>query len=163
MSVNARVEIVGVKETIRSLSKIDKEVRRQFTRDARLIVAPIVDDAKRSYPEQLLSGMSRGWQQRGRKILPYDRRAATRGVRFKVDAGRRATTVVKVVQSNPAASIVEFAGSRSSSAFARNLTKKFRPFPRFMWPAAERHLSEVEDRMRDLIRVASRRVQREVG
>jgi len=155
--------VVGAKEAIRSLGKIDKEVRRQFTRDARQVVAPIIDEAVTEYPVEALSGMARNWRAKnGRTLFPYDRAKAIRGLKLKVDTSRRSDSVIKLVQTNPAAAIFEMAGKNGGGSLGRNLTDKFNRAARLLWPIAEKQTDRVQDQMRTLVLQAAARVQKEL-
>lgn len=160
MTVNTRTEIVGAKDAIKALRKIDPELRKQFNRDAKAIVQPIIDDAKKAYPAQLLSGMTRKWTQRGNQKFPYDVRKAQRGLKFKADTSRRAGSVIRVTQMDPAASIIEFAG-KNPNALGDRLDAWGRP-GRFLWPAAERQLPKVTAEMEQAVLDAVRRVSKEL-
>lgn len=163
MTISTRVEMVGVKDTIRSLSKIDRTVRRQFTKDAQNVVRPIVDEAVREYPVEALSGMARAWVVNGRQLFPYDRRRAIRGLKIKVDTRRGSGAALKIVQTNPAAAIFETAGKGTPNALGNQLTRKFERASRLLWPIAERKLPEVQGEVRALVMDAMRRVQKELG
>ena len=151
-----------MKETIRSLSKIDPAIRRQFTKDATSVARPIIDEAVQKYPTEALSGMARVWRQNGRQLFPYDRRAAIRGLKIRVDTRRRSGAAIKIVQRNPAAVIFETAGRGTPNRLGSNLTRKFEQASRLLWPIAERKGREVEQAMVELVREASRQVQREL-
>ena len=155
--------MVGVKDTIRSLSKIDRTVRRQFTKDAQNVVRPIVDQAVKEYPAEALSGMARAWAVNGRQLFPYDRRRAIRGLKIKVDTRRGAGAALKIVQTNPAAAIFETAGKGTPNQLSTNLTRKFERASRLLWPISERKLPEVQNEVRALVINAMRLVQKELG
>jgi hypothetical protein len=53
------VKMSGVKEAVKELRKIDPELRKQFNKDAKAVVRPVIDAAKSNYPSEFLSGMSR--------------------------------------------------------------------------------------------------------
>ena len=58
MPVYASVEVVGLKEAIKELNRMDKTLRRQITRDYKTIVGPIAQDAKAAIdqiPDQPMS------------------------------------------------------------------------------------------------------------
>jgi len=158
------VEVIGVKETIKELRSLDPELRKQFNRDARKIAEPITNEAKSRYPAKYLSGMARTWSQRGRKLFPYTQRDAQRGVVFKIDTGRRATSILTIIQKNPAAAIVDMAGKkggegRQGETYVRALTL-FHGLPsRVMWPAAESQEGRVEDAMIEVVREAAAQVE----
>lgn len=163
MTVNTTVSVVGAKQAIRSLGKIDKEVRRQFTRDAKQVVAPIIDQAVVEYPVEALSGMARNWKAKnGKTLFPYDRTKAIRGLKVKIDTSRRSQSVIKLVQTNPAAAIFEMAGKKGGGSLGHNLTAKFDRAARLLWPIAEKQSDRVQDEMRVLVLEAASRVQKEV-
>lgn len=151
MTELASVRITGAKEAIRWMGQVDKELRKEFVREASRIAAPIVDDAKRGYPDVILSGMERAWSDRGRKLFPYKGSTARNGVKVQISSSRKKTSVVTVVQTNPAAALLEFAGKRSASPFAAALNTKMHRPARVMWPAAERNYRQVQNEMEDAI------------
>ncbi len=121
------VEVIGVKETIRELRQFDPELRKQFNRDAKKVAEPILNEAKSRYPDKYLSGMARIWSQRGRKLFPYSQRDAQRGVVFKIDTGRRATSILTIIQKNPAAAIESYLSDLRELAF--NMLENGQPVP----------------------------------
>jgi hypothetical protein len=44
------VEVSGVKSAIKELRKIDPELRKQFNKDAKEVVRPVIEAAKANYP-----------------------------------------------------------------------------------------------------------------
>jgi hypothetical protein len=162
MPLSTTTQVVGAKEAIRSLRRIDPEIRRQFTRDAKQAVAPIIDEAVSKYPPEALSGMARKWKSGNRQLFPYDRTKAIRGLKLKVDTSRRSDSVIKLVQTNPAAAIFEVAGSAGGGSLGRNLNDRFGRASRLLWPIAERRLPEITDAVRDLVLTAVRRVNKEL-
>lgn len=167
MTVKTGVEVVGVKEAIKGLRKIDPELRKQFNRDVKAIAAPVIDAARANYPQMPLSGMSRTWTQRGRSLFPWSQSAVRRGVTVKIDTGKRAVAAIKIRQTDPAASIYELAGKRASNpkgtAFINNLEARFGRAQRVLWPAYERNAERLTDEMRKTVLAASAQVQKELG
>lgn len=157
------VEVEGAKEAIKALRRIDPELRKDFNREVRRIAAPIVDAAKANYNDYLIpSGTRRVWTQRGRQLFPFTVTKARQGVRAKPDTRARSRSVIKVVQSNPAAAIFEFAGSASDNKLGRAFTNKGRRPARVMWPAAEAKVGAVTDEMRELIKDVEKLVSKEL-
>ena len=158
------VEVIGVKEVIKELRQLDPELRKQFNRDARKIAEPIINEAKGNYPAKYLSGMARTWSQRGRQLFPYSQRDAQRGVVFKIDTGRRATSVLTVIQKNPAAAIIDMAGKAggSNAQGARFIQQLFGSPSRVMWPAAESKQDEVTNAMMELVKEAAKTVENRI-
>jgi hypothetical protein len=165
MSISAGVRVTGTKEVLLALRKIDPELRKQFDRDAKQIAAPIVNAAQSDYPEQYLSGMARNWSQRGRELFPYSQAAARRGISVKVSTAKKNQSVIKVTQRNPAASIIEVAGSArrnvAGDRFNANLAAKAGQPSRVMWPSADRHLPQVTAAIEDLVRTVAARIGRQ--
>jgi hypothetical protein len=161
MSFKVTTRVEGGKETLKTLRKLDPEARKQFTKDAKRIAAPIVDEAKIAYPQQMLSGMKHKWTDRGRELFPYDSAAARRGVTVKIDTRARSKSLIKVIQKNPAASIIETAGAKTPSNFERQLTLKLGRRPsRVMWPAAEKNLTKVSGEMEASLKEVEREIER---
>lgn len=167
MTATVKTEIVGAKEAIKSLRKIDPELRKQFNRDVKTITAPVVDAAKTAYPTMPLSGMSRIWSAGGRQLLPWSASKARLGVQVKIDTSKRAVSVIRIQQKDPAANIYELAGKRASNpkgrAFIDNLEARFGRAQRVLWPTYERNSAEVTQRISETVLAASREVQKELG
>ena len=114
-------KVVGGKEAILALRKIDPELRKQFTRDAKEVAKPATDAVKTAYQSVPLSGMERNWSQKGRKIFPFTVAGARRGVAVKVDTRRTSENVILIEQRNVGAAVFETAGRKHDSSLARNL------------------------------------------
>jgi len=158
------VQVIGVKDTIKELRSIDPDLRKQFNRDAKEIAQPIIDKAKSDYKTRYLSGMSRAWSQRGRKLFPYTQRDAQRGVVFKIDTGKRATSILTIIQKNPAAAIIDMAGKQGGQPgkgeqFVRAMGFDHGSPSRVMWPAAESQEGRVENAMIELVDKVANQVQ----
>ena len=150
------VEMSGVKSAIKELRKIDPELRKQFNKDAKEVVRPVIEAAKRNYPAKFLSGMSRTWTEGARPLFPYSQSKAKSGVRLKVDTRGKAVSIIAVSQNNPAAVIIDMAGkqggrSRRGEVFIENLTEKAGKSSRVMWPAFEDNETQVQIAMVNLI------------
>ena len=158
------VEVIGIKETIKELRSLDPELRKQFNRDAKKVAEPIINEAKSRYPDKYLSGMARAWSQRGRKLFPYTQRDAQRGVVFKIDTGRRATSILTIIQKNPAAAIVDMAGKAggTNAQGTRFIRALFGQPSRVMWPAAESKQDQVTDAMMELVKEAAQQVENRI-
>jgi len=160
MTVNTTTEFVGLKDTIKALGKIDPQYRKDFNRDAKDIVKPLIADAKGNYPQLPLSGMKYAWAPRGRAIFPWTINKVRSGVKFKTSTRRSGSSVLYVTQSDPAASIFEVAGKANSAGlFNRNLRSRH-PFN--LWPTAEKHLPDIERGLAELVKKAMATVQREM-
>ena len=114
-------KVVGGKEAILALRKIDPELRKQFTRDAKEVAKPATDAVKVAYQTVPLSGMERNWSQKGRKIFPFTVAGARRGIAVKVDTRRKSDNVILIEQRNVGAAVFETAGRKHDSSLAKNL------------------------------------------
>jgi hypothetical protein len=159
----ATVEVIGVKQMLRDLKQIDPEARKQFAKDAKQIASPIVVAAQGSYPAQALSGMKYRWTQNGRQLLPWDARKARRGITVKVDAGRKKDGVVTIIQKDPAAAIYDIAGRGTSNRFGDALTAFAGNPSRVMWPAAEAHITDVQQEMTKAIEQVAKEIERRIA
>lgn len=160
MTATARTEFVGGAAAIKALKSIDPEYRKQFNRDAKSIVAPLLADAKGAYPQMPLSGMKYKWTDaRGRTLLPWAVAKVRSGVKFKTSTRRNKAAVLYVTQADPAGAIFEVAGlANPGTNFNNNLRDRS---PRVLWPAADKHLPDVEQGLSDLVRDVMRRVNEE--
>lgn len=160
----AGATVKGVKEAAKTLRRIDPELRKEFNDNVKRIAAPIVDAAKANYNESLVpSGTKRVWSQKGRKLFPFSIARARSGVRSKVDTRNRSRSSIKVVQSNPAAAIYEFAGARTHNRLGQAFSTRGRQPARVMWPTAESKIDAVTANMKDLVRDVERYIQKELG
>ena len=155
MPVNSKIEVVGVKDALRELGKVDKDLARQLRKDARKVMKPVVDDAKRAIPNTALSGMSRSWvsARSGVQLLPWDGTQARKYVKAKTSTKKprefagvtRDLAVFYVSWAGGVNAIFDMAGRRNKSVLAANLTGKFGPPSRIMWPAAEKNETQLTE------------------
>jgi len=155
------IKVAGVKDVLKEIRQIDPEIRRQFTRDAKKIAAPIMNTAKANYPVTALSGMRFSWTQDNRPLLPWNVTMAKRGVQLKVDTSKRRQSVITVIQKNPAAAIIEFAGN--ATRFGRSLSTLAWGTPgRVMWKAADGRTEQVTAEIRNLIDTVATSINRKL-
>lgn len=72
--MTASVDMVGLKDALRTLNETDKKLRREITGNFREIVDPLVRDAKELVPKKApLSGFDRSWTPKGSEyqVLPF--------------------------------------------------------------------------------------------
>ena len=63
MSGNVGIEVLGLKEALKELNRIDPKLRREITRDFKQIVKPVITRAEALLPSGApLSGMARSWK-----------------------------------------------------------------------------------------------------
>ena len=148
MTATANVEIVGAKEAIKALGKIDKDLRKQFNADAKQIAQPLVSLASAQYPDTPLSGMNRNWTQGNKKIFPYTKAKAIKGLKVKFSTRRNDANVIYVTQSDPGAVVFETAGRGKTTLLSENLRART---SRVLWPAAEQALPSITAELRALV------------
>jgi len=163
MPYKADMELVGVRETIRALNKVEPGLRKQFVADAKQIAQPAIQRVQASYQQVPLSGMSRNWSQNGRKLFPFTIPKAKRGVQLKVDTDRRATAIISIVQKDQAAAIFETAGRRNPNPLERSLGDLPPGRTRILGPAVYKARPLMEREMLDAIKRAMKRVQKELN
>ena len=162
MSAKVDISVVGVKDTINKLRKLDPELQKQFKVDATAIAQPALNAAKAVYTQVPLSGMSRDWKQKkdGRKIKGFDVSKAKNGVQMKFDTRRNAVGVILIIQKDQAAAIFETAGRRNTNSLSRNLDPVQAGRTRLIGPAVYRSRRGIEAAMKSTIAAAARTVER---
>jgi hypothetical protein len=159
MTATAKVEVVGAKEAIKALGKIDKDLRKQFNADAKQIAQPLVALAGSRYPDTPLSGMNRNWKQGNKTLFPYTKAKAVKGLKVKFSTRRNDANVIYVTQSDPGAVVLETAGRGRSTVLSENLRAKTN---RILWPAAEQALPSIQAELRALVLRVIERVNQEL-
>ena len=159
----ARIEVLGAKDTLKALNKIDKELRKQFNADAKAVAAPAIEEAQRNYVNMPLSGMARRWTTTGKQAFPYDRAKAVKGVQIKVDTSRKSSNAIAIQQKDPGTAIFESAGRKTSNRLGDSLGPLAPGRTRVLGPSVLRRRGQVEEQMKQLVLKASRRVQEELN
>lgn len=165
MTPSTNIEIVGAKQAIIALRKIDPELRKQFNRDVKDIVKPVVDQMKAKYPQMPLSGMKRSWtpQNKSFKLFPYSQAAAKKGVKYKIDTSRKAVALIKIQQTNAGAMAFELTGKGGSTPFSRRLSA-FAGLPiRVIWPVFNANEQNVSREIEKTVLAATNLVQKELN
>jgi hypothetical protein len=155
---SASIEVVGVKDTIKALRQLDPELKKQFNRDIKRVVAPLVASAKSAYPQLPLSGMSRSWSQGGSQKFPWEVGKVRSGVKVKTSTRRNANSVVYISQGNVAGAIFEVVGTGTN--LGRNIRARS---SKVLWPTYDRYAGAIEQGVGDIVRDAEKAVQGMVG
>jgi len=125
MTATINTELVGIREAVASLNKIEPGLRKQFAAELNQIAAPAVQAAQQRYTALgvPLSGMQYRWQEKGksRANFPFTVAKAVKGVQVKLDTRRNSAGVIVIQQGDPAAAIFETAGRKYSNNLATNL------------------------------------------
>ena len=132
MTATIKTDLVGVRDAVASLNKIEPGLRKQFAAELNQIAAPAIQAAQSRYAAAgvPLTGMLKTWSYSYRTLFPYDPGKAAKGVKVKLDTRRNATGVINIVQTDVAANIFETAGRKNSSSFSDNLSAIFGTLPR---------------------------------
>jgi hypothetical protein len=177
---SSSLEVVGVKEALRELNKIDKKARLQLTKDYKEIVAPVIQEARALTPSTApLSGMAHQWNGRGAKqskpIFPYNAGKSDRAIRpfvsgkkprqFGGYVSNLATFGVRWNSSD--AIVIEMSGrgrvpTVKGQQMVRNLSLRYGEPGRFLWKAYLKHEDKVVRNVSKLIDELMRKVQKDV-
>ena len=168
MPVSTTIEIVGVKQTINSLRKIDPQLQKDFKADATAIAQPALKAAKAVYTQVPLSGMKYKWQEKGRTRanFPFTVAKAVNGVKVRFDTRRNAVGVILIEQKDPAAAIFETAGRANANKLNTSLLFVGLPVSpgrtRLIGPAVYKARRGIEAEMQKMIIKTIRTVQSEI-
>ena len=159
MPATTTIEVVGVKNTINQLRKIDPQLQKDFKADATAIAQPAIQAAKAVYKEIPLSGMKYAWTQRDRKLFPFVVSKAVNGVKPRFDTRRNAVGVILVEQKDPAAAIFETAGRANANKLGNALGFVGAGRTRLIGPAVYKARRGIEAEMTKMIAKTMRTVQ----
>ena len=162
MTTNTTIEVVGVRDAIRSLNKIEPGLRKQFQSDVTAVAQPAIQHVQESYVAVPLSGMNRKWSSNGRKLFPFDLGKARRGVKVKLDAGRTATAIINIQQTDPGTAAFETAGRATANRLGQSLGSLRAGHTRILGPAVFRRRRQVEGAIADLAKKAVQKVNEEL-
>ena len=157
-NASARIEVVGLKDALKTLNKVDKSLRRKITTDYKQIVAGVISDANRLVPTQApLSGMSRNWSTRsGFQLLPWipgykQKIAAKINTRAIREYGGNKTNVGTFGIQWKGATGTMFDTSMAGP-LGRALTARYGSRSRVMWKAYEQNQNDVMSEMERLVK-----------
>jgi hypothetical protein len=168
MPASTKIQVVGVKNAINGLRKIDPELQKEFKSDAKTIAQPAIDAAKKAYEPlsneshpYALSGMARSWVDpvTGRQLMKFKVNKAIAGVGMKFDTRKKAIGVILILQKDVATAIWETAGRKTTNRLGRSLGFVGDNETRIIKPAVEKHLPQVEQEMEKLVKRTMRVVQ----
>ena len=163
--VSAKVEVNGLADTLRTLRRVDPELRKTTIKRMKVAAKPMQAEAKKLFPSA--SPLS-GW---GTWRGGYDGATVKRNVKvsFKGSKARNSDTIplLTLRQTSAAGVIFDIAGRKSSgnSPSGRAMIARldrFAPASRVMWPTAERHMPEVVRGVRSAIDDMSRQINEEL-
>ena len=167
MPVSTTIQVVGVKDTINSLRKIDPQLQKDFKADATKIAEPALEAGRDAYKRMqndadpyALSGMSRNWTQDGRKIFPLKVSNSIKGVKMKFDTRRKAIGVILIIQKDVATAVFETIGRKTTNKLGNQLGALDSGKTRLLQPAVDGSRDKIETEMKQLIKDVTKTVQR---
>jgi putative transposon-encoded protein len=147
--ISAKVEVVGLKEALRELQKIDPKLRLKVTKDFKKITKPVEQAAKVLIPKQPpLSGWAKGWKTKsGYQMLP--------------DSGWQGAKADKLVKSmfDVAGRLNKNGDTKAGALMIQALERKFGKASRVLWRAYDANKAEVERQTLEL----TKQVMADVG
>ena len=173
--VNAEISVVGIKEALASLNKIDKKARRAITTDFKNIVDTVISDAQNAVPLGApISGFERNWTTKsGAHVLPWGMVqdtvvAGVSGKKPKEFGGfvkNLATFYLRF--TGPTAVLLDMSGkgkvpTTQGTNMVRGLTSKYGYASRVLYPAYERHKDDVVEKVQTLVDKVMKQVSDEL-
>ena len=173
MPIATQVEIKGLKEALRELSSLDKELAKDIRKEYRTLMKPVVADLKASIPDMPLSGMEYKWDTKsGWKMFPWDAALARkRAVAFtSTKKPKRYQDKVYnlatfgITWKGVVPTVMEFTGkgrarTPKGQQMANALNQKYGEPARFVYPAVARHEKKIASDMEHIVR----RIERGIG
>ena len=171
MPVSTTIEMVGVKQTINSLRKIDPQLQKDFKADATAIAQPAINAGKAVYRDVPISNFANDWNNKTatgvRRIKGFNVEKARAGVKMRFDTRRNAVGVILIEQKDQAAAIFEQAGRRNPGSRLDN-SLRIAGFPvsagrtRLIGSAVYKARRGIETEMKKMIAKTMRTVQSEL-
>jgi len=171
MPATTTIEVVGLKQTINGLRKIDPQLQKDFKIDATAIAQPAINAGKNVYQTVPISNFAKDWNnktERGsRQIKGFNIDKARAGVKMRFDTRRNAVGVILIEQKDQAAAIFEQAGRKNPGGRLDNSLRiaGFTVSPgrtRLIGPAVYKARRGIEAEMVKMIAKTMREVQREI-
>jgi hypothetical protein len=169
VAVSTSIEVVGLKDALKTLNKIDKSLRREITKDYKRIVQPVIDDANKLVPTGVpLSGMARNWSTKsGFKMLPW-----MPGMKQKIAAKINTRNIKEYGgnKSNVGTFLIQWKGATGTmfdmsmeGALGRQLTARYGSRSRVMWKAYTQRETDVMSEMEQLVKRVMDEANRETA
>ena len=162
MSVSTTIKVVGVKDTINALKKIDPQLQKDFRAQANEIAAPAIRAAQEVYTQIPLSGMAYKWSSNGRKLFPFSVAKAKSGVKLRIVTRRNAVGVILIEQKDPATAIFETAGRANANKLGDQLGFVGAGRTRLIGPAVYKARKAIEEPMKKMILDTARVVRQSI-
>lgn len=173
-SVETKFEVYGLKQSLAELSKTDRKLRLQITRDFKQLTNALVSDIQQHIPNEApISGMERKWvtSRTHFQMFPWNGRMAAKMVKQKVSGRKprefagitRNLAVFYVSWQGMANTVYDMAGRKNKNPLGDSLTQAVGRPSRVMYPAFERHESEIQQGMLDIVEKVGKAVGRRLN
>jgi hypothetical protein len=184
MTVNTSIQVVGVKEALKEIHKVNPALRKEITREYRKIVQPAIDTIIGKIPTLApLSGMEQPWspKRRGKSgkqitIQPWNKGEFGKSIVAKINTrkaypkfmGNEVSAAFRIVTNYGWGLAADMGGKRSQGSTEQGrimlavLRSRFGDASRFMWPGWFQAFPEVEQNMRKLCERIMREVHRRI-
>jgi ribosomal protein S5 len=162
MPVKTTCEVVGVKQAINNLGKIDKQLQKDFKADATAIAQPAINAAKKRLQKRAVVRYAIRVDTTQPQTIPFTVAKAVSGVRMRFDTRRNAVGVILIEQKDPAAAIFETAGRANSNKLGNALGFVGAGRTRLIGPAVYKARRGIEAEMTKMIVKTIATVQREI-
>lgn len=169
--VDVRIEVDGLAQALKSLQKLDPELRKQVVKGMKQAAAPLEAAARSMIPTE--KPLTNWYNWRG----GWDQAQVRKSVKVAFRLGRvkgqerDVFPLLTLRQTNAAGVIYDIAGrsfpGRGSEGAARGraMVDKLATYgtpSRYMWPAVERNIDKVTSALEDVIGTVSQRITAEL-
>ena len=154
----------GLGETMDALKNISPELFKEARAEMRDVVKPMLKTAKGLVPDERplsrwregsgAGGVGQVARSGNARMPNWNTMAAKRRIGFRITKkrpreARGRVILLRMIQNDPAGAVYDVAGAVGGGTFGANLNKKWGKTSRTMWPAADEHLSTVQDGIRE--------------
>jgi hypothetical protein len=170
--IDTRIEVTGLAEALKTLQKVDPELRKEVVKGLKTAAAPILSTARSLIPDGRVLTNWYDWKG------GWDSQTVRKGIRVAFRAGRvkgqdrDVFPLLTLRQLNAAGAIYDMAGrsfpGRGSEGALRGamMIRKMDTYARpsrSLWPAVERNMPVVTKSLEDVIGTVSKRINQELG
>lgn len=168
MASRVSVTIENVPQTLRTLKKIDPDLRKRVPEQIKSYAQPLVNEAKKALPTAPpLSGWSKGRFRWRPGTVRNGVRLQFKGTRPR-NSPANSWPVLRLRQTSAAGSAYDMAGrkssgrTRSGQTMIREINARHGRASRSIWPAVEKHADEVENGIERIFEQYAKIVSREL-
>jgi hypothetical protein len=162
------IEVKGLQESLRTLGKLEPELKKEFAKNVQRIVRPLKNTIDERIPR---SSPLSGWDHNGPKGWNPKKVAVRTDTRLPRrrpgSVGGSTLQVIKIVTKGSSVAIADMAGkaggnsskapaARQRPNFSRALTAALGEPSRFMWRDIDRSVDEIAKQLEPLIRDVER-------